>query len=165
MADRNFGPRMAKHWHVIPGLSQSMTGNGVFLGGNLGLDGPWTCIRMLGEYIIGVDAAPTAQDAVSIGVAIGVASTDALIIGATAIPSPISEPQFPWLRWAVHDFFFNDTSLADGNARSIRVPFDSRSMRKLKPREALFVVAEYADTAGAPPMQIEHSQVRVLVAD
>ncbi len=165
MADRNFGRRMAKHWHVISGSTIGFTGNSTFLSGSLALNGPWTVIRMLGEYIIAADAAPTAQDAVAIGFGIGVVSSDAVVVGSTAMPDPVDEPEYPWLYWAQHDFFFNDTSLVDGNVRSLRRSFDIRSMRKLKPRESLVVVIQYADTAGSPPMQVLFAQTRVLVAD
>ena len=165
MADRHYGPRKNKHWHSILGTSQSLTANGNFLGAQLALNGPWTAIRMLGEYIIGADAAPTAQDAVTIGVGIGVVSADAFIAGAASVPGPVSEPQYPWLYWANHDFFFVDSGLEDRVITSIRKSFDVKSMRKLKPRESLVTVIEYSDVAGTPAMQFCMPQTRVLVAD
>ncbi len=164
MADRFRGPRMPKHWHSVAGVSLSFTANTTQIGGGLSLDGPWTAIRMLGEYIIGADTAPTAQDACEIAVGIGVVSSDAFALGATAMPDPIGDSYYPWLYWAAHDFFFADSSVADGNVRSLRRSFDIRSMRKLKPKETLGVVWQYIDTAGAPPMQLEMAVTRVLVA-
>ena len=112
MADRFGGRRMAKHWHVIAGVSLSFTVDVTGLGGGLALDGPWTAIRMLGEYTIGPDAAPAAGDQCTIGVGIGVVSSDAFAVGSTAMPDPVGEPEYPWLYWAEHDFHFVDTSLA-----------------------------------------------------
>jgi len=164
MADFTRGRRMPKHWHAITGVEISMTSSAVFAGGSLALDGPWTAIRMLGEYIIGLDAAPTAQDACQIGVGIGVVSSDAAALGATALPDPITEPEYPWLYWTNHRFFFTSTDLLANVMGAVRVPFDIRSMRKLKPRESLAVVVEYSDIAGAPAMQFSMSTTRVLVA-
>jgi len=166
MADRSRGPRMPKHWHAIPGFEASLTVNATVLGGALAsLLTPFTVIRMLGEYVICADAAPTAQDNCSIGVGIGVVSTDAAAIGSTAMPDPIGETEFPWLYWAEHDFFFNEASLVGNDARVLRRSFDVRSMRKIAPRQSLVMIVQYADTAGAPPMQITASQTRVLVAE
>jgi len=159
------GRRMAKHWHVMAGQSFNLTGNTTQTAGDLTLDGPWTAIRMLGGYLIGPDAAPTAQDACTLGVGIGVVSADAIALGATAVPDPIGEPDYPWLYWASHDLFYVDASLEDGARRTLRVDFDIRSMRKLKPREGLVFVLEYANTAGNPAIQFCAQQTRVLVAD
>ncbi len=166
MADNRFrGPRMQKHWHSIGPGSIGFTANATFLAGSLNLDGPFTVIRMLGEYIVGVDAAPTAQDAARISVGIGVVSVDATVVGSTAMPDPGGEPDYPWLYWAEHPLFFVDTSLAGEETRSLRRSFDIRSMRKMKPREALAMVIEYQDIAGTPPIQVVSAQTRVLVAD
>jgi len=156
---------MSKHWHVLPAASRNLTTDATVAGGGLALTGPWTCIRMLGEYIIGADAVPTAQDQACVSVGIGVVSTDAFTLGATALPDPIGEPDYPWLYWAQHDFFFLTTDVLANVMGAIRVPFDIRSMRKLKPRETLGVVIEYQDISGAPALHFQMSQTRVLVAD
>ncbi len=158
--------RMPKHWHPIAGGSQGFTVNATALIGTLGTFAtPFTVIRMLGEYIIGPDAAPAAADSCRVGVGIGVVSTDAATLGATAMPDPSGEPDFPWLYWAEHAFFFVGTSLEDQAVAQLRHSFDVRSMRKVKPRESLVMVVEYVDVNGAPPMQVETAATRVLVAE
>ena len=166
MADRFRGPRMAKHWHVIPGVSISLTGDATFAGGGLSLDGPFTVVRMLGEYIVSSDeVAPVANDEADVCCAIGVVSSDAFAVGASAMPDPVAEPDYPWLFWASHPMFFPNSSLeGSGASRSVRRSFDIRSMRKMKPRETLAMVIQYADTAGVPPLQFAAAQTRVLVA-
>ncbi len=165
MADRFGGRRMKKHWHVIAGTSKSFSVDATHLGGGLALDDAWTAIRMLGEYIVSPDQAPAAQDAASVGFGIGVVSSAAFAVGLTAVPDPIAQPDYPWLYWASHDFFFPDTSLTGASpTRSLRRSFDIRSMRKIKPQETLAFVIQYANTAGNPPLQVEVSQTRVLVA-
>jgi len=154
---------MGKLWDAFSGVSKSFTGNGIVVTGGVTVSTPSTVLRMLGEYIIGLDAAPTAQDAVEIVVGIGVFSADAFAVGATAVPDPAEEPEYPWLYWAAHDFFYVDSSLVPSGARgSIRVPFDIKSMRKMKPRETLGAVVQYVDTTGTPAMQVEMAITRVL---
>jgi len=163
---RIFAPRKEKLWTVFAGLSQSMVGNATFISGGVNSALPFTVLRMLGEYIITPDAAPSAQDACSVIVGIGVVSTDAFGVGSTAVPNPSGEVEYPWLYWAAHDFFFSDSTLLTGGdpARSIRRSFDVRSMRKVKPAQTLCMVIDYLDTTGAPPLQLELSQTRVLTA-
>jgi len=141
-----------------------MTVNGTFVTGGLTVATPSTVLRMLGEYIIGPDSAPTAQDACTVVVGIGVFSADAFTLGATAVPDPAEEADYPWLYWASHDFFYASTEVDPSHAGgSIRKAFDIKSMRKMKPRETLGGVFQYVDTAGAPPLQMEFSITRVLV--
>jgi len=167
MADRTRvrGPRMAKHWHFIPGSSIGFTASSIFISGSLALDGPWTVLRMLGEYIITPTSAPAAGDNVTLAFGIGVVSSDAVGAGSASMPDPIAEPDYPWLYWSEHDFSFATTS-ADpaGEGGSLRQPFDIKSMRKLKPRESLVFVVEYANVVGNPPLTASISATRVLVA-
>ncbi len=168
MADRFRGPRMPKHWHFMNGASLGLSADSTVLGsaGLVGGGTPFTVIRMLGGYIIGPTSAPAALDDVTIGVGIGVVSADALAAGAGSVPDPIEEPDFPWLYWRSHDFFFAGTDPESANvSASLRVDFDIKSMRKIKPREALIVVVQYANTVGNPPLHVGVQQTRVLVAE
>ena len=163
---RTRGPRMAKHWHTIPGISIAFTVDNTAAGGGLALDGPFTVLRMLGEYTIAPTSAPTIGDKVTIGFGIGVVSSDAFAVGGSAMPDPVTTDQdYPWLYWADHDFFFPVNSVESALATtSLRRAFDIKSMRKMKPRETLAMVIQYVDSVGAPPITVEASQTRVLVA-
>ena len=165
MADqRRSGPRQAKLWGSFPGLSVSLTANGTFAGPVLDASAPQTVLRMLGEYVIAPDAATVNQDCADVGVGIAVVSTDAATLGATALPDPASEPDYPWLYWATHPFFFNQTGVDPNGAYAQgRFSFDIRSMRKMKARESLVLVVEYVDVAGAPPLQFVSATTRVLL--
>jgi len=122
---------------------------------------------MLGEYSIFPTAAPAAGDEMEFCIGIGVVSSDAATVGASAMPDPCDEPEYPWLYWASHPFGFNgtavETALASG---SVRKHFDIKSMRKIKPSESLVVIGQYADigSAGEPPMTIVVGGLRVLLA-
>jgi len=160
------GRRMQKHWHSIPGNSVAAAANGTFLMGTLALTGPFTVVRMLGDYAIGITSAPAALDEVAIAFGIGVVSSDAATVGPSALPDPFGEPDYPWLFWAEHWLFWTSTGTGPASAVSnVRRSFDIRSMRKLKPRESLIFVVQYADVVGTPPVQVQVASTRVLVAD
>ncbi len=156
--------KLTKEWVSIPGKVALLTATGTVGGSKFDFSTAGTVLRMIGEYCIGPTSAPTAVDGCTIGIGIGIVSTDAATLGATALPDPVLEPNYPWLYWGVHDFYFStneaDPSAANG---SVRRHFDIRSMRKFKPRESLVCVIEYVDSVGAPPMHFDASAIRVLV--
>ena len=160
------GFRMRKHWIGYPGIRIALTGNATFLG-SVALDpgDAGTVLRMLGSYVIGPSSATVSNDAAEVAVGIGVFNLDALAVGATALPEPGAEPEFPWLYWACHAFHFAGTN-SDPNslASSLRTSYDSKSMRKFKPGEGIVMVGEYLDVNGNPPLTFVSSVTRVLVA-
>ena len=157
---------MEKHWELLPSSSSAFTtGSTAFLSGNTP-GHPATVLRMLGEYAIGSTAAPTALDACLISVGIGIVSADAAELGSTAMPDPSVEAEFPWMYWAEHAVFFSTTAADPNGANAtVRRSFDVRSMRKIKPRETLALVAQYVDVVGAPPVQLVTAGIRVLFAE
>ena len=167
MADRVRGPRMQKQWSFIPGLSILFTVGATKSGAALTFGEPATVLRMIGEYTISLAAAPTALDSLVIAVAIGVVSTDAFnVAAAAALPDPSAEPDYPWLYWTSHPFFFPTTSTdPNGDSTKLRLHFDIKSMRKMKSRESLVMVAEYANLAGSQPdITMVVGGTRVLLA-
>ena len=163
---RNFGGRrMQKEWTNIASNANAFTGNSTAsLGGNVfGI--PGTIMRCIGEYVINPTSAPTALDRCIVTVALGVVSGDALVAGASAFPDPADEPDYPWLFLGTHPFFFGGTS-ADPNsvASAVRHRFDVKSMRKVKPGQALAMVAQYEDGTGIPPMTLQSGVTRFMFA-
>jgi len=157
-------PRMRKDWFGIPGISLAFTGSGTQIGGGLSFQQDATVLRMIGEYVIKTTSAPEVGDVARIACALGRVSTDAATVGATAVPDPNGEPQFPWLYWADHPFFFNATTQIGDDSLARVVRFDIRTKRKFDPSETLLWCVEYANISGDPPMQVILGQVRVLVA-
>ena len=165
MADRVSGPRLRKSWVAIPSINLALVIDGTVLGGSVQFAEPATVLRMLGEYVLMNTGPLTAGDRAKVAVGIGVVSTDAFNLGATAMPDPAGEADYPWLYWAEHQMFTPVGGTIDPNAAgmSLRRSFDIRSMRKMKPRESLAAMVEYGDGAGTPPLQFLFSQTRVLV--
>ena len=164
MANQFGGRRQSKQWEGLPGNVVSMTIGATVLFSSFTGGIPFTILRMLGEYVITPDAAPTAQDNADITVAIGVVSADAAALGSAAMSDPAQEPEYPWLYWAMHPFFFVGAETDPNSAASsVRRSFDIRSMRKLKPRESLALVVQYEDVAGAPALQICAGKTRLLM--
>ncbi len=162
---RNFGPRKTKQWDGIGATSLSFTGNNTLNGFSLAFTEAATVLRMLGEYIVTPGAAPAIDDFAVITVALGIISTDAANLGATAMPDPSTEPEYPWLYWASHQVHYESTAVETGSAAtSVRRSFDVRSMRKVKPRESLQWVVQYSDNNGTPPIVVGLATLRVLLA-
>ncbi len=158
------GVRQRKEWAALASATNAFTGNSTFLGGILNFTAAITVLRMVGTYTIGPTSATAALDEAHIAVAIGVVSSDAAAVGAGSLPDPEDEPEYPWLYWMHHNFFYPAVSTDAGGATlSGRFAFDSRSMRKIKPRESLVFLAQYQDVVGTPPLQISIGATRVLI--
>ena len=161
------GVRKDKEWAGLPSIALALTSAGTTIGSNLTLGAPFTVLRMLGEVGISNTGSVTGGDSAVITVAIGVVSADAAALGSTALPDPGSEASYPWLFWASRSLYFPVTGAPLDPASpmsAVRWSFDVRSMRKMKPREALVWAVEYEDISGTPPIRVDLSQTRVLLA-
>jgi len=122
---------------------------------------------MLGEVLVCPTAGGTfaAGDDCEITHGFAVVSTDAAAVASAAgLPDPADEPGYPWLWWHQSRYNFQDATPDESIGRSLqRIPFDIRSMRKVKPRETLVMVHQYTTLAGAPPMDVLEASTRVLV--
>ncbi len=164
MANFKGGARLTKQWSSTSFASNGFSGNGTALLGQLGFTEAQTILRMLGEINIMATTAPAAFDACSIALGIGLVSTDAASLGSTAMPDPADEPDFPWLFWKSVGMRWNSTTIQDTDGSGyLRIPYDIRSMRKVKPRESLVIVAQYDDRGGNPPVNVTSEITRVLV--
>ena len=159
------GRRMDKEWNSLLATVTNFTASSTAAGASLAPGTTATVLRMIGEYLITGLATGTfsAGDQARITVAIGVVSTDAFAAGAASLPDPASEPEYPWLFWASHQMhWLTASSDLFGPSEVVRRSFDSRSMRKMKPRETLAYVVQYADVSGAPPIEVFLGQTRIL---
>ncbi len=162
------GPRMAKSWDALGGAAvTAFTGVSTAIeAGTLARDEAWTVIRTIGEYLIVPGAAAQVNDHCRLGIGIGVFSTDAVVVGGTAVPDPLDDVGYPWLFWAAHRFIFGSSGVLEdfgGIGMATRRWIDIKSMRKIKPSETLAIVFQYESDLGDPPMDMSAS-FRVLVA-
>ncbi len=165
MADRQFrGPRMAKHWGALTGSQTLLTADTTVVVASIEVEHPGeTILRMIGEYVIGNTAAPTALDTAILTVGIAVVSTDSVAAAATS--DPFAEPEYPWMYWASHALFFNAASIfPDLGTAVVRKVIDIRSMRKAKPRESLAMIVQYTGVVGTPDIAFTNGGIRVLTA-
>ena len=161
-------PSREKSWNSIPSLSIDVTSDSTFQASGLFTAGEAvTCVRQRCEYIMtATETGVVAGDECKIAVGLALVSGDAATAGAASLPDPAEEPEYPWLYWAEHAFFFTATSGNNGNvAISVRRVVDTKSMRKLKPRQALTWVGQYADLSGTPPMKVSFGQTRLLLLE
>ena len=162
----NRAARSVKAWTVIPSLPLNYVGDSTVIGGGIAFAAPGTVLRMIGEYTIGPTANVTATQISLVIVAIGIFSTDAFTLGATAMPDPGDEPDYPWLYWATHPVHFSQTASPSdpaGQGGSARHTFDVRSMRKFKPRETLGVVTQFVRVSGTATVTCVTPPARVLI--
>ncbi len=106
-----------------------------------------------------------AAEAASLFVTMGIAlvSTDAFVLGVTAMPDPAVDTGYPWLFWKSVQLI-NQTAgqVADENSigQSYRFTVDSKAMRKFKPQQTLAVVFQTGDVT---PVDILQGFTRVLI--
>ena len=109
---------------------------------------------------------PTKQVADTIGITwgLGIVSTDAATLGATALPDPAGDSDFPWLWWG--DMFLRSHNAGHEEAWGLsaqKLEVDTKAMRRVKPSESLIWVVETSTIAGAPNTFLDFGVTRVLV--
>ena len=159
-------PRKEKQWNRLLSTQNALVADGTTIGSSIPFTSSQTVIRMIGEYFITPTSTITGGDTAKICVVLGKVSTDAFILGATAMPDPAGEPDYPWLYWAEHIVrYVVSGAPVSGNqiGGSHRQSFDIRTMRKFKSRESLAWVIQYVDITGTPPIALDIAQTRVLL--
>ena len=168
---RNFTPRYQrkeKLWAATNlGGSVAITGNSTnLLGSFLNFATSDTVMRIRGHYFIALGATVAALDEALISIGIGVVSTDAAVVGSSAMPDPGEEPNFPWIWYDLHRVFspfaVDGTGSDDSGVTIHRGTVDSKAMRKLKSGQSMVVVVQYQDANGTPPVKVGFD-ARVLI--
>ena len=169
MADRMRTPRRRKEWSAIPEAELALTADGTFIGGGAAfVGGGNTILRVRGELLFSLTPGGTfaAGDNAKVAVGLGIFSTDAFTLGATAMPDPGAEVGYPWLWWGSFGFRAYSNSAESTNSANVgaRIPVDTKSMRKISVNQTLGWVFQYEDISGAPPISINQGPMRMLVA-
>ena len=167
MPDRTRGMRQRKHWHSLAPTGAAFTANATAILGSFTAAGgePFTVLRLLGQILVVPLPGGTfvEADVARLTFGIGVVSADALAVGASAMPDPDGEPDYPWLWWHTTVVVFAGAAPAgDEIAVNERIDIESKAMRKVGPRQSLVMVAEYVDIGGTPPMDA-HQGCRFLI--
>ena len=164
MMPRQFAPaRRRKEWRSLPKSSMAFGAASTVNASQLAFTDAATVLRMLGEYTIAPSSAPAITDGAQITVAIGVISSDAA--ATTTVPDLGAELEYPWLYWASHPLFYRTVTVSQElGSGVVRVRFDVRSQRKMKPRESLVMIADYENLSGDPALAFYVGVTRVLVA-
>ncbi len=156
-----------KQWDILLGFVTSVNSTSTIVGGSLAFSSPATILRMLLQPSkFWMDATKQADDRISLTWAIALLSTDAVALGATAVPDPGDEPEFPWLFWK--SIALGSELAAAEEATGVAVFAETdviniKSMRKVKPGESLVWVMQFADVSGAPSTEIRLGAARVLI--
>jgi len=106
---------------------------------------PFTIVRTYLEATLGSDQAG-AIESQQIGLGMAVVSDQAVAIGITAVPTPITDMASPF--WFLHRLIYADESSLAGSVRSdTRVSIDSKAMRKVEVGQDVIMVSEGAGLA------------------
>ena len=151
-------------WDAIPSFRQSSSSETTFVIAGLTFLAPATILRSRCDVLFQFDATVQVDDRLTLGVGLGLVSTDAFTFGATAMPDPLGEPEYPWLYWRE----INIEQLAvtpdfAGIGFGERFEVDTKAMRKVKPGQTLTWVFQYANGAGSPSATTTFGQTRVLI--
>jgi len=123
-----------------------------------------TIARVLGELLINMDrSAEVAEDRALVGYGMTLVSNQAVAVGATAIPDPLNNAEWPWLMYGTTSLKTPTTLTEDEQGfRWDRVKIDSKSMRKAPPDHVLVFVVSVISVAGTPDIELS-GFLRVLL--
>ena len=153
-----------KQWLSLPSLEATFSTDGNIGGSALAFVAPATILRIRGSFFVQFDSTAQVGDNISVAVGIGIVSTDAAALGATALPDPASELEYPWLWWGsmnlASEVAAAPTAWGPG-AQFMEV--DTKAMRRVKPQQSLALIVEVFSATGAPVTLLKSTAMRVLV--
>ncbi len=118
-----------------------------------------TLIRTRGQMLLMLQTAAAVANGFVGAVGIGMVTDQAFTAGIASMPGPLNDDE--WDGWLWHDYFavvassIIDTSAADAddiiNSRSgcLRIPIDSKAMRKTKDNMVMFAAIEVSEVGTA----------------
>ena len=124
-----------------------------------------TLIRTRGELNVALSTVTTALDGYSrIGAGIGIVSENAAGVGVSAVPSPLVDINWDgWLWYWTGSIFGVSTTVTNSEGpANVRIPIDSKAMRKWKETDVLVGVFE-VDTEVGSAIGTAKLNTRVLV--
>ena len=125
-----------------------------------------TAVRIIGHLEVSPDSTSESEGSVTVDIGIGVASTEAVLIGVTALPDPTQEDEYPPRGWIYVARRRQSQSLPTGGTPTAMwrqdaiFDFDVRAMRKID-KGVLFMFVETNTIDGAGSTRIV-GRVRTL---
>ncbi len=153
-----------KSWSFAPAFSTVLAAVGTTIGGSVLFTGPATILRVRGAVQASFDSTVQNTDQMRLVFGLGIVSTDAATLGASAVPDPGGEAEYPWLWWGSMQLRAS-ANAAEGawGTQAQKLEVDSKAMRRVKPGESLLWVVEVASVTGAPVTNIDFLQTRVFI--
>ncbi len=142
-------------WSIGPGgtgVTIVSTSSASFLGGGAQpiIDG-LTVVRIRGELLIYLTLGTSTGDAFSGAVGIGDVALPAFTAGIASVPTPITEETDE--NWLWHSYFtvaaHNATETAFNESAVLRLPIDSKAMRKQGVDRVLYAAIEVVEIGAA----------------
>jgi len=156
-----------KSWIPLPRTITSFSADAVFLGGVLDFVGPGTLLRFrCNDILLTFDATQQVDDDINITLGLGIVSTDAAAIGASAMPNPVEQIDYPWVWWG--NYTLRSQLAAGVNALGssvVRFAADSKAMRRVKPSQSLVWVIQSSGASGGPATVVDIGVTRVLIGN
>ncbi len=109
-----------------------------------------TVVRIRGFVELLINQMVAVTDGFTGALGIGIATTAAIGVGVTAVPTPITEVE--WEGWLWHQFFsLHATEIDSVNTAQVRQTFmiDSKAMRKLETQDAIYAAIEVTETGSS----------------
>ncbi len=153
-----------KEWDCVPSVNANVSTATTTLFGGLAFLRPSTILRARGYVQASFDATVQVGDLIRLTFGLGIVSDDAFNLGATAMPDPAGECEYPWLWWG--EMLLRSELAAGPGSWGIpaqRLEVDTKAMRRVKPQQTLAWIVESTDVAGAPVTNVDCGQLRVLI--
>ncbi len=156
-------------WALGPnetGVAFTTVTQGLWTTGVALTSGKATIVRIRGYIELMIQASSAVDGGFSGAIGLGLVTTPAFDIGATAVPGPVTE--LDWDGWMWHHFFSIRTmtaTIADGaNAYSAvqKIDIDTKAMRRFDEDMTLIGVIETGAESGAATLRA-HADTRVLL--
>ena len=112
-----------------------------------------TAIRIRGEFTLGLSVITSINDGfLKIGLGICNVTENAFNAGTASVPAPLTD--IGWDGWMWHQLLgefrgFSTTPTGRGPLEAVRMPIDSKAMRKVKQTDVLIGVIEVGAETGA----------------
>ena len=149
-------PRRKTSWNAGPtqlaGTALSAAGSTIWSLGQSGTGDGLTIIRLRGEAELFLSVVTSVGDGfAAFAMGIGIVSSQAFAAGGASMPAPLTNTT--WDGWMWHYsgaglFGQSTTELAAGPIDAVRIPIDSKAMRKVGSNEVIFGAVEMGVETG-----------------